>query len=381
MLRADPALQQAFGLSGCAEQSTIQDTLDKCDQANLAQMEQAFNEIYQDLAKGPRHKFGEGLLLVDSDFTASPAGLLAEKGSKGYFGKLHHHFGRQIGRVIATQYQEIVVERLYAGNIQLTVRFQELVLEAEKRLELDQAKRCQTILRADSNAGSIENINWALSRGYHYHGKAYTGSRAELSESVKEWIKDPRQVGREVGFLDETIANPYLAPLKRIAVRCQKQNGQWSRSLIISSLSEEQILEVMGQKAAKEVSRGEQALLAYVYFYDQRGGGIETEIKQDRQGLGLGHRNKRHYEGQAILQQLLGLAHNLLIWARGWLSEEVRELTSYGVKRLVRDVFGISGLVAFDQKGHLSTIELNGYDPLAKKLVRGLLALVGPPAT
>ncbi len=34
-------------------------------------------------------------------------------------------------------------------------------------------------------------------------------------------------------------------------------------------------------------------LLAYVHFYDQRGGGIEIEIKEDKQGLNTTKRNKK----------------------------------------------------------------------------------------
>ena len=386
VLRADPALQQAFGLEGCAEQSTIQATLDKCDQTNLDQLEQAWSEIYRQFGQAPQHNFQEQLLVLDSDFTANPCGYQAEQASKGYFGKLHHHFGRQIGRLIATQYEEIVVERLYGGNVQLNVSFQALVLAAEKRLGLDQAKRERTVLRADSGAGSVENINWALGRGYHYHGKSYGGGRANagLIESVKEWVKDPKQSGREVGWVGEEGANPYLRPLKRVAVRCRKQNGQWATGLIVSSLSEEQVLGLTkpGQMA-QGVSPTEQVLLGYVYYYDQRGGGIETEIKEDRQGLGLGHRNKRHFEGQAVLQQLLALAHNVLVWARSWLSEKVPEVAHYGLKRLVRDVFGISGLVKIDKQAtiHKYKIELNQFDPLTKKLLPGLVSLLPQPAT
>ena len=47
-------------------------------------------------------------------------------------------------------------------------------------------------------------------------------------------------------------------------------------------------------------------LLAYVTFYDQRGGGIETSLKGDKQGLGLTKRNKKRgsratYAGAAWL--------------------------------------------------------------------------------
>ena len=45
-LRADPALQHAFGRSGCAEQSVVQETLDACTGDNVTQLQQALDEIY-----------------------------------------------------------------------------------------------------------------------------------------------------------------------------------------------------------------------------------------------------------------------------------------------------------------------------------------------
>jgi hypothetical protein len=45
VLRADPALQAAFGRTACAEQSTLQDTLGACTQETIAQMEAAWEEL------------------------------------------------------------------------------------------------------------------------------------------------------------------------------------------------------------------------------------------------------------------------------------------------------------------------------------------------
>ena len=381
-LGADSVLQAGFGLNGCADQSTVQDTLDACSPDNLNQMEPAFAQIYGQFGKAPVHNFAAQRLILDSDFTTEPCGLLAEGGSKGYFGKLHHHFGRQIGRVLASQYEEIVVERLYAGNVQLISRFQELVMEAEKRLDLSLAKRARTILRLDAGAGSVENINWALERGYGYHGKSFGLLSQALFESVAQWVTDPKQPGREVGWVGSQHANPYTKPLIRVAVRCRKNNGQFARAVIVSSLSKDLVLELTkGQRAVQPIAEDNQALFAYVYFYDQRGGGIETEIKEDRQGLGLGHRHKRHFEGQAVLEQLLALAHNVLIWARGWLTKKEAPVSHYGIKRLVRDVFGISGRLKLTKKGRVKRIELNRSDPLVSKLIPALTSLLTDPAT
>jgi hypothetical protein len=46
-LRSDPALQRAFGRTGCAEQSVVQETLDACSATNVKQMEQATRAIFQ----------------------------------------------------------------------------------------------------------------------------------------------------------------------------------------------------------------------------------------------------------------------------------------------------------------------------------------------
>jgi hypothetical protein len=61
-------------------------------------------------------------------------------------------------------------------------------------------------------------------------------------------------------------------------------------------------------------------VLADVYFYDQRGGGVETSVKGDKQGLGITKRNKKRFEAQQMLVQLASLAHNGLVWGRHWLA-------------------------------------------------------------
>src|SRR5258707_8526206 len=56
-LRADPALQAAFGRAGCAEQSVVQETLDACTAENVAQLEQAVDVIYRQHRQGARHDY------------------------------------------------------------------------------------------------------------------------------------------------------------------------------------------------------------------------------------------------------------------------------------------------------------------------------------
>src|SRR5207244_7236548 len=77
-------------------------------------------------------------------------------------------------------------------------------------------------------------------------------------------------------------------------------------------------------------------LLAYVAFYDQRGGGVETSFKGDKQGLGITKRTKKRFAAQQMVMLLGSLAHNVIVWASRWLAAP--KLRHYGILRMVRDV-------------------------------------------
>ena len=114
-VRPDAALSQAFGRSRCAEQSTISDTLNACTEENVAQMRNALHLIYQRYGQGYAHHYGKDWQVLDVDMSGMPAGRQGEGVEKGYFAKQKNKRGRQLGRVLATLYDEIVVERLYPG--------------------------------------------------------------------------------------------------------------------------------------------------------------------------------------------------------------------------------------------------------------------------
>src|SRR5205814_5335080 len=174
----------------------------------------------------------------------------------------------------------------------------------------------------------------------------------KLAQSVSRWVDDPRIEGRQVGWVREP-ATAYVRPVRRIAVRCRKKNGQWGVGVIISTLEPVDVLTLTGLPPTA-VTDDATVLLAYVSFYDARGGGVETAIKDDKQGLGITKRNKKRFEAQQMVMLLNMLAHNVLIWARGWLAPHLPKLQRYGLLRLVRDVWHISGFVERDGHGHLS---------------------------
>jgi hypothetical protein len=373
-LKADPGLQQAFGRTGCAEQSVVQDTLDACSAENVAQMHQAMEAIFRRHSQTYRHEYQLNWQVLDVDMTGRPCGKKARFASKGYFAKQRNRRGRQEGYVIGAWYEEIVVERLFDGKTQLNKALRPLIEASESVLELDERKRQRSILRIDSGGGSIEDINWMLERGYQVHGKDYSGVRAKtLAESVTEWVQDPRDHGRQIGWV-ATQTDVYCRPVKRIAVRCRKKNGQWGCGVILSTLSPKDVLLLTGGYT-QESEDPKAVLLAYVNFYDERGGGVEIEIKEDKQGLATSKRNKKRFEAQQMLIQLEALAHNVLIWARHWLAPRCPKIARLGIKRLVRDVFQIQGFLIFDQTVLLQIV-LNRADPLAKELSSGLASLL-----
>src|SRR5436305_11745209 len=195
-LRAEAALQRAFGRSRCAEQSVVQQTLDASTPENVLQMEEALDEIYRQSSQGCQHNFQREYLILDVDLSGMPCGPTAAFASKGYFAKQRNRCGRQLGRVLASQYDEVVVDRLFEGTVQLNRALIALMQAAERTLGLDEAKRKRTIVRVDAGGGSLHDINWLLSRGYQVIIKDSSTQRAErLAHSVTCWTEDPKVSG------------------------------------------------------------------------------------------------------------------------------------------------------------------------------------------
>jgi hypothetical protein len=376
-LRSDVALQQAFGRTSCAEQSTIQATLNACTAEQVEQLQRALTTIYRQHSLGYRHNYAQQWQILDADMTGAPCGKKAALATKGYFANARKRRGRQLGRVLATRYGEVVVDQLFAGTTQLTTALRPLIQATEHVLELDAAKRARTIVRLDAGGGSLNDINWVLSRGYHLHTKDFSSVRASrLAASVSEWLDDPLIPGRQVGWV-EIPPTDYVREVRRIAVRWRKKNGSWGIAVLISTLTPRTVIEETHQPLS-QVLNHQAVLLAYVRFYDQRGGGVESAIKADKQGLGMTKRNKKRFEAQQMLMLLGVLAHNVIVWATRWLAPHEPKLRRYGVKRMVRDIFHISGRIVRDRRGRIIQIILNQAAPLVRGLARSLDVLLRP---
>jgi len=218
-----------------------------------------------------------------------------------------------------------------------------------------------------------EGAVWLLARGYLVHCKDYSGQQAKrLAKSVVEWYADPRQPERQFGWVTETT-EAYVRPVRRIAVCCRQQDGKFAYGVLLSALSAQHVLTLTGQSLCL-LADPAAVLLAYVSFYDQRGGGIETSFKGDKQGLGIGKRSKKRFAAQQMLMLLGSLAHNVIIWVRSWLASPA--VHHYGTLRMVRDVFHISGFLLTDACGQVVQIVLNQAAPLASALIHPLRQLL-----
>jgi hypothetical protein len=239
-----------------------------------------------------------------------------------------------------------------------------LVTAAEQTLELNYYRRQRTVLRLDAGGGSLDDVNWCLARGYQVHCKDISSKRAEAwATTVQEWFDDPQHPGRQMGWLVPEDAPDYVKP---------------GHTILISTLAPRDVIRLL-RRPERDVYEPELVALCYAKFYDLRGGAVEVEIKEDKQGFGMTKRRKKRGAAQAMLVLLNQLAHNVLVWARHWLSAQAPKLSQYGVLRLVRDVLHVSGVVEVDQKRNvIKRIMLNRAAPSLRGAFTALRELLLP---
>lgn len=346
LIRPDKALQFAFGRWQCASSSEIQKSLDRCDSEAVSLLQAANRRLYQQHGHALNHAFADELLVLDVDLTGLLAGKRAEGSTKGYFAGHRGCYGRQLCRLLATDYREIVMQTLVPGNTVSHVTLRPALQEAQQILNLSDAMRRQTLLRWDAGFGTDRNINWMLNQHYRILGKMFSSKRVhKLAKSVTAWGATESSPGREYGLV--TTPHHYVRKTTQLLVRTPKSSppGTWAYGALVSNLHD----------------RSPHELIA---LYDARGGGVETDFRADRQGLGLGKRRKRHMAAQQMLIHLAERVHNLLVWTAKELGPP---LDTYGALRLVRDVFQVDGYLLVKHDRPLE-IGLNRFHPAAFSL-------------
>jgi hypothetical protein len=163
--------------------------------------------------------------------------------------------------------------------------------------------------------------------------------------------------------------------VRRLALRWRKRNGQRCHALLISSPEPGEVLRLLGEPLEKGAD-GQAVMVAYARLYDERGGGVEIDIKESKQGLGVTKRRKKSFTGQQMVALLGTLAHNVVVWAKRWLSQDAPKLKRYGVQRMVRDVLSVSGFVELSQSGAIKRVVLNGASALGRACAKALRLLL-----
>jgi hypothetical protein len=364
-VRVDKAMQLAFGRSACAEQSTISETLNASTGENVLEFAGALKEIYQKHGQGYRHDYEKKCQVLDIDLSAILAGKQAEGATKGYFSGHENRRGRQLGRVTASLYDEILCEKLYPGTVQLEKNLPELIKMAENVLDLDENRRRRTVLRVDAGGGTDANINFFLERNYFGMIKSKNWQRTcKLIKSVKRWRSIPQLPDHECGWVGEP--HEYMRPTRQLAIRWpNKKKGGWHYCVLVFNLTNELIFELV-RSPIPETYTELDLISAIVDAYDLRGGGVETSYKNSKQGIGLHKRNKKSFHAQEMLILLAQLAYNITGWVQNELAQHSSTIASFGTLRMIRDAFQIAGKIEFDSKGNIVSITLNQIHKLAQ---------------
>lgn len=365
LIRTDKGLQLCFGRSGCGEQSTISETLNACTEKNIDECRGALKQIYKKNSYGYRHNYKAKCQVLDIDTSAMLAGKQAEGATKGYFSGHKNRRGRQLGRVIAYWYDEIVSEKLYSGTIQLEKNLIELVKMAENVLDMNEKRRRHTIIRTDAGGGTDADINFSLGQNYYLMSKMKNWQRTcKMVKTVTTWLPVPQLPDHECGWVGEP--HQYVRPTRQLAMRWpKKEKGGWNYCVLVFNLPNKLIFELAGVPKPKK-PKPVDLITTIINAYDLRGGGIETSLKNSKQGLGLNKRNKKLFHAQEMLVLIAQLAYNVVTWFQKELAANSKIIASFRTMRMIRDVFRISGMLVFDAQNNLVMITLNQSHKLAK---------------
>jgi len=352
-LRPDVPLQRAFGRERVADQSTIQRTLNAFTEENVAQLREAVEAIGRRYSAVFSHDFEREMLTLEVDLTGLRASRRAEGSTKGYFSGERNATGRQLVRVSAPQYKEVLFEKLYAGNTTSCEVLKGTMKEIERILELHQElnKRRRILVRLDGGFGTDANLNWLMWRGYEFIAKGYGGKRAnKLANSVPEgeWQEGPTN-SQLLGV--PSTPPRYARKSKSVVRRWVDEKGKPHQDYLVCSLF---------WLGAPQIAT----------LYDARGG-MEVDIKGDKRGLGIEKRRKKSFLAQEALVLLAQLSHNLLMYFKRWFLEGTAA-AKLGVERLVREVLAMMAEVRVGKISGKVRLKLPHHHRWAKAVATGI---------
>src|SRR5947208_4401665 len=354
-IRLDPAVQRAFGRTGCAEQSTIARTLQACTAETVAQLDRVSWYYLKRYGQTPHHRFAERLLWVDVDVTPLPIGAKAEGSERTWMGRNRSKTGRKVLRWTASDYREMLHETLLRGKASAVPAFKTALGELETRLGWTRERRQRIVLRLDGGFGTTEILNWLLSRGYQVVAKiSHSGRVRKLRQALGPW-QPTSSPGREIAAVLQP--HRFCRTTRQWVIRTPKDKGGYQYAVLVATVPD---LEPTALADA----------------YDGRAM-IEATFCQDKQALGLVTRRQRRWEAQQMVLLVARLAHHLLLWGKQWLSRVPTtrwRLRGYGLVRLLRDVWAVPGVIRW-RRGWMVSVRFSPLHPLATPLQASFSAL------
>jgi DDE family transposase len=356
-IRLDPAVQRAFGRTGCAEQSTIARTLQASTPETVDQLSRVSWYYLKRYGQTPHHRFAERRLWGDVDVTPLPIGAQAEGSERTWMGRNRSKTGRKTLRITASPYREILHETLLRGKETAVPALKAALLEVESHLGWTRERRAQIVLRLDGGFGTTAVLNWLLSRGYQVVAKISNHGRVQkLRHAIEPW-QSTSSPGREIA----AVLRPHRCcrTTRQWIIRTPKEKGGYQYAVLVTTLTD---LEPVALADA----------------YDGRAL-IEASFCQDKQALGLVTRRQRRWAAQQMVLLVARLAHHLLLWGKQWLSRVPatrRRLQGYGLVRLLRDVWAVPGVIRW-RRGWMVRVRFSPLHPLATPLQASCSALFG----
>lgn len=167
--------------------------------------------------------------------------------------------------------------------------------------------------------GTEEIINWLLGRGYQVTGKFTSTSRVRKLGKPMSQGEATSSVGRDVTIVPEPAELGLPVAQYAGCTVAKERPDEYDDAVLFSSRTARGTIDVVD--------------------HDDGHAGMEADLKSDKRGWGLADYRQPQFAAPEIVVLLIELAHNVLIRARDWVSEEAPQLAKAGI---VRRSFGLN---------------------------------------
>ncbi len=233
-IRVDPAVQRAFGRTGCAEQSTIARTLQASTAETVAQLSRVSWYYLKRYGQTPHHRYVERLLWVDVEVTPLPIGGQAEGSERTWMGRNRSKTGRKVLRWTASDYREILHETLLRGKAAVVPALKTALDELETRLGWTRERRQRVVLRLDGGFGTTEVLNWLLGRGIRWSAKiSHSGRVRKLRQALGPW--QPTSSPRAGRSRPSSCPHRFCRTTRQWVIRTPKDKGGYQYAVLVTT--------------------------------------------------------------------------------------------------------------------------------------------------